>query len=69
MIELSINQRVSENEVRTICIMRIDETDPAAEVEVLQPPDGRTVAAVRRAFRQLHEDAQKAAAAFGDDEA
>lgn len=67
MIEVSINQREGEG-TRTIGILRIDETDPSADVEVLQPPDGRTIAAVRRAFRQLHEDAQKALDEFGTDE-
>lgn len=51
---------------RNIALLRIDENDPKAEPEQLQPIDGQSLTVVMHALRKIAAQYKKARDEFGD---
>lgn len=59
MLEVSVVQ-ITGGAARTIAIVKIDEANPKAKAEFVNPPDGKTVKLLRRALDQLDAEVEKA---------
>ncbi|HEU4864996.1 MAG TPA: hypothetical protein VFT76_02005 [Actinomycetota bacterium] len=69
MIEITLTQvGIVEGRTgsRTIGMLRIDETDPKAEPEQLQPLDGRSLTVVLAGLRKIAADYKRAREEFGE---
>jgi hypothetical protein len=69
MIEVSVTETYDlsgQRMSRTIGAIRVDEKDPTAEPEILQPLDGRSLAVVMKVLRTMAHDQARAREEFGD---
>jgi hypothetical protein len=69
MIEININRMSNEGgqgSSQTWGIIVLDENDPTVEPMIKQSLDGRTLAVVMKALRDIAKDYKKAEEDFGD---